>query len=115
MRFRTFTAAVVSGLALLAVVPGSASAAEGQFRYTYRTAEGYEASGYLNDPGSGRCINLRGVGSDALPPGYSPKNRTDRTATVFLHANCVGDEYFSLRPHTGGGSERLKVRSVVFS
>ncbi len=115
MRFRTFSAAVVSGLALLAMAPGSASAAEGQFRYTYKTSQGYEATGFLNNPGSGRCINLHGVGSDALPPGYSPQNRTDRTATVFLHADCTGEEYFSLRPRTGGGSERLKVRSVVFS
>ncbi|MFE7116078.1 hypothetical protein ACFU99_11730 [Streptomyces sp. NPDC057654] len=115
MRIRTVSAAVISGLALLAVVPGSASAAEGQFRYTYKTTEGYEAVGFLNDPRSGKCINLNGVGSDTLPPGHSPKNRTDRTATVFLHANCAGGEYFSLRPHTGGGSERLKVRSVVFS
>lgn len=115
MRRRTSVAAALSALALLAATPGSASAATGQFRYTYTTGEGYEAVGFLNDPPSSECINLFGVGSDDLAPGHSPKNRTDTVATVFLNADCEGDSYFSLRPHTGGGSERLKVRSVVFS
>ncbi|GFN02275.1 hypothetical protein GCM10010298_51090 [Streptomyces microflavus] len=47
-------------------------------------------------------------------PGHSPENRTDAWATVFTGANCEG-ESFTLRPHTGGASERLKVRSVVYN
>ncbi|MGA4844936.1 hypothetical protein ACOBQB_01065 [Streptomyces sp. G5(2025)] len=115
MRFRRSVAAAFGALTLVLAAPTSASAAEGQFRYTYLTDEGYEAVGFLNNPPSGECINLYGVGSDDLPPGHSPKNRTDATAVVFLNADCEGDAFFSLRPHTGGGSERLKVRSVVFS
>ena len=83
--------------------------------YTYTTGEGYEAVGSLNNSPSRECINLSGVGSDDLAPGHSPKNRTDAVATVFLNVDCKGDSFFSLRPHTGGGSERLKVRSVVSS
>ncbi len=115
MRLRHAMTAALGALVLVTTVPTSAVAATGQFRYTYTTDEGYEAVGFLNDPPSRRCINLKGVGSDDLAPGHSPKNRTDATATVFLRADCEGDQFFSLRPRTGGGSERLKVRSVVFS
>ncbi|MBW5420300.1 hypothetical protein GKQ77_01775 [Streptomyces sp. BG9H] len=115
MHLRRSATAALGALALVLAAPTSASAADGQFRYTYLTEEGYEAVGFLNNPPSGQCINLHGVGSDDLPPGHSPKNRTDATAVVFLNADCEGDVFFSLRPHTGGGSERLKVRSVVFS
>ncbi|MEV0256987.1 hypothetical protein AB0H82_22350 [Streptomyces sp. NPDC050732] len=115
MRLRRSATAALGALTLALTVPTSASAADGQFRYTYLTDEGYEAVGFLNNPPSGECINLYGVGSNDLRPGYSPKNRTDATAVVFLNADCKGDTFFSLRPHTGGGSERLKVRSVVFS
>nr|PPQ62663.1 hypothetical protein C5F59_36010 [Streptomyces sp. QL37] len=95
-------------------MPNSASAATGQFRYTYETDEGYEAVGFLNAPASRQCINLPGAGSDGLPPAYAPKNLTDATATVFLGADCEGGVHYTLRPG-GGASERLKVRSVVFS
>ncbi|MER7723035.1 hypothetical protein [Streptomyces sp. NPDC096323] len=115
MRLRHSVSAALGALTLVVTLPASAHAAEGQFRYTYATDEGYEAVGFLNDPPSEQCINLPGVGSDDLAPGYSPKNRTDATATVFLNADCEGDSYFILRPYTGGGSERLQVRSVIFS
>ncbi|MFD3413874.1 hypothetical protein [Streptomyces cyaneofuscatus] len=114
MRLRSaFTAAFGAAL-LIAVTPASASAATGQFRYDYVTVEGFEATGFLNSPPSGRCIDLPGVGEDNPQPGHSPKNRTDAWATVFTDANCEGDS-FTLRPHTGGASDRLKVRSVVFN
>ncbi|MFF7331986.1 hypothetical protein ACIQU5_19520 [Streptomyces sp. NPDC090306] len=115
MRIRHSVAAALGALVLVVTLPASAQAATGQFRYTYTTTEGYEATGFLNDPPSGQCINLYGVGSEDLAPAHSPKNRTDATATVFLHADCQGESYFTLRPHTGAGSERLHVRSVVFS
>ncbi|MEU5163164.1 hypothetical protein AB0G74_26650 [Streptomyces sp. NPDC020875] len=112
MRLRS-TCAVLGAALLLAAVPGSASAATGQFRYDYVTVEGYEATGFLNDPPSGECLDLPGVGPENPRPGDSPKNRTDAWATVFAGSGCTGD-WFRLRPHTGGASERLKVRSVVF-
>ncbi|MEV7401977.1 hypothetical protein AB0N93_16500 [Streptomyces sp. NPDC091267] len=115
MRLRRSAAAALGALALALALPTSAQAAEGQFRYTYLTGEGYEAVGFLNNPPSGQCINLHGADSNDLPPAHSPKNRTDSTAVVFADADCQGDVYFSLRPHTGGGSERLTVRSVIFS
>jgi hypothetical protein len=77
------------------------------------TVEGYEATGFLNSPPSGQCINLPGVGQENPEPGHSPKNRTDAWAQVFTDTDCEGDS-FPLRPHTGGASERLKVRSVLF-
>ncbi|CAM5562501.1 hypothetical protein ACFYUM_31600 [Streptomyces fimicarius] len=113
MRFRSALPAALGAALLLAAVPSSASAAEGQFRYDYVTVEGYEATGFLNSPPSGRCVNLPGVGPENPEPGHSPKNRTDAWAQVFTDADCEGDS-FPLRPHTGGASERLKVRSVLF-
>ncbi|MCN9242367.1 hypothetical protein NGF19_16470 [Streptomyces sp. RY43-2] len=117
MSARSITAvlgAASSALVLLLAAPGSASAATGQFRYSYTTEEGYEAVGFLNNPDSGTCINLHGPGSEPGSPGRAPKNRTDATATVFLGADCEGDIYYTLRPGAGAG-DRLLVRSVVFS
>ncbi|GAA2730836.1 hypothetical protein [Streptomyces nogalater] len=117
MSLRSVTAAVgaaCSAVVLLLAVPGSASAATGQFRYTYTTAEGYDAVGFLNNPAGGRCVNLP---TPAAAPGAvsrAPKNRTDATATVFLDADCEGDTYYTLPPGAGA-SDRLLVRSVVFS
>ncbi|WP_329192119.1 MULTISPECIES: hypothetical protein [unclassified Streptomyces] len=113
MRLRSaFTAVLGAGL-LLVAVPASASAASGQFRYDYVTVEGNEASGFLNAPPSDRCLNLPGVGEENPEPAHSPKNRTDSWARVFADPNCEGPS-FDLRPYAGGGSDRLKVRSVVF-
>ncbi|MYW15650.1 hypothetical protein [Streptomyces sp. SID161] len=95
-------------------MPGSATAATGQFRYTYTTAEGYEAVGFLNDPPSGECIDLVGPGSAPGSVSRAPRNHTDATATVFLGSDCEGDTYYTLLPGRGA-SERLLVRSVVFS
>ncbi|MFD4033653.1 hypothetical protein ACFWVP_24875 [Streptomyces sp. NPDC058637] len=114
MRLRHTVVAALGALALVVTLPTSASAASGQFRYTYETDEGYEAVGFLNGPQSGACVNLPGAGSDELPPAYAPKNLTDASATVFLSADCEGDIYYTLRPG-GGASDRLEVRSVVFS
>ncbi|MFE9454402.1 hypothetical protein [Streptomyces sp. NPDC006739] len=117
MPLRSITAAASAAacaLVLLVAVPGSASAATGQFRYSYTTAEGYEATGFLNNPVSGKCINLPAPGSAPGSPSRAPKNRTDATATVFLDAGCEGDTYYIL-PQGAGASDRLLVRSVVFS
>ncbi|MFG2768108.1 hypothetical protein [Streptomyces rubiginosohelvolus] len=114
MRLRSALAAALGAGVLIITTPTSASAATGQFRYDYLTVEGYEASGFLNNPPSGQCLNLPGVDDDNPQPAHSPKNRTDAWATVFTNTNCEGDS-FPLRPYTGGASERLKVRSVVFN
>lgn len=114
MRLRSALSASAGALVLLLAVPGSASAAEGQFRYTYMTSDGYEAVGFMNDPDSGTCIDIEGPGAEPGSAAYAPRNRTDAVATVFLEAGCTGDAYYSLRPG-GGASDRLLVRSVVFS
>ncbi|MFE5402735.1 hypothetical protein ACFQ9Z_15380 [Streptomyces sp. NPDC056580] len=117
MSVRSLTSALgaaCSAFALLLAVPGSASAATGQFRYTYTTAEGYEAVGFLNNPTSGTCINLTAPGSTPGTASRAPQNRTDATATVFLNADCEGDTYYTLHPGAGA-SDRLLPRSVVFS
>lgn len=114
---RSLTAAVgaaFSAFVLLMAVPGSAAAATGQFRYSYTTAEGYEAVGFLNNPASGECVNLPAPGSAPGTVSRAPKNHTDATATVFLDADCEGDTYYTLRPGAGA-SDRLLLRSVVFS
>ncbi|GCD41530.1 hypothetical protein [Streptomyces paromomycinus] len=113
MRLRSAFAAALGAVLLVTAAPGSASAASGQFRYSYVTVDGDEASGFLNSPPSGRCIDLHGVGQENPRPGHSPKNRTDAWATVYSGTGCKGDS-FRLRPRTGGASERLKVRSVIF-
>lgn len=111
---KTALGAVCGALVLLTAAPGSASAATGQFRYTYTTVEGYEAVGFLNDPASGECINLRGPSSEPGSVSRAPKNHTRSTATVFLGADCEGDVYYVLPPGAGAG-DRLLMRSVVFS
>ncbi|MFF3305473.1 hypothetical protein [Streptomyces sp. NPDC002908] len=114
MRFRSALAASAGALALLLATPGPASAAAGQFRYTYTTSDGYEAVGFMNYPDSGSCINIQKPGSEPGLAAYAPQNRTDATATVFLEGDCEGDAFYTLRPGAGA-SDRLLVRSVVFS
>lgn len=77
--------------------------------------DGSPRTATLDDPASGECHTLPEVANPAASsPAHSPRNRTDATAVVFTEPDCEGD-WFSLRPHTGYGSERLKLRSVVFS
>ncbi|MEU4579498.1 MULTISPECIES: hypothetical protein [Nonomuraea] len=114
MRSHSALAAAAGALMLVLAVPGSAWAATGQFRYSYQTADGYDAVGFINNPPSRTCIDIQGAGSDGTSAAYAPKNLTDATATVFLERGCAGDVYYSLRPGAGA-SDRLLVRSVVFS
>lgn len=117
MSLRSLTVAAgaaVSAAVLLVAVPGSAAAATGQFRYSYTTTDGYEAVGFLNNPVSGQCVNLTPPASEPGSASRAPKNRTDATATVFLDADCEGEAYYVLPPGRGA-SDRLLVRSVVFS
>lgn len=114
MRLRHTLAATAGAALLILTVPGSAHAAEGDFGYTYTTGTGEEKRATLHDPADGECVMLAEAAREYdQPPAHSPKNRTDRFAIVFTNADCSGD-HFMLRPHTGGASERLKLRSVVF-
>jgi len=107
--------ALMGATTLLLTVPGSASAANGTFRYTYVDETGMDQTGTLHDPSSGECVVIPEAEIEYFQESaHSPKNRTDATAVVFTNADCTG-EWFSLKPYTGGASDRLKFRSVVFS
>ena len=112
MRLRNAAIAAASALTLVLAVPGSASAAAGEFRYTHRDAAGERHIGWLLGPASGECVDL--PEATEQNPAYAPKNRTGSTATVFLDLDCHGDVFSSLRPG-GVASERLLMRSVMFS
>ncbi|MEU8837543.1 hypothetical protein AB0D97_00215 [Streptomyces roseus] len=115
MRLRRAAVAAFGALTLVLTIPTSASAAIGEFNYTYVGLDGSPKLAVLLDPPSQECITLPEVADpNASSPAHSPRNRTTSTATVFADPDCEGD-YFTLRPLTGRGSERLKVRSVVFS
>ncbi|MFC8981093.1 hypothetical protein ACFU3J_35190 [Streptomyces sp. NPDC057411] len=115
MRLRLSCVAALGAFTLMLAVPQSASAALGEFQYTYVGTDGNTHFRILLDPDSRECITLPEVADPATTaPAYSPRNRTAATATVFTEPGCDGD-FFSLRPLTGRGSERLKFRSVVFS
>ncbi|MGY3682127.1 hypothetical protein [Streptomyces sp. TE33382] len=114
MRLRALATAAACGFAVLLAAPGAASAADGDFIYTYNDPAGTPHIGGLIDPPSGVCITLPEVAPEWTTPAHSPRNYTGSTATVFAGADCEGP-YFSLRPNGGHASERLKVRSVVFS
>ncbi|WP_223767091.1 hypothetical protein [Streptomyces huiliensis] len=115
MRLRDTAVASLGALFLVLSVPASASAADGQFQYTYSGLDGRPQVAVVDDPDSRECITLPEVADPASSsPAHSPRNRTDAYAKVFTEPNCTGDS-FTLRPHTGYGSERLKLRSVIFS
>ncbi|QMU74559.1 hypothetical protein GXW83_00925 [Streptacidiphilus sp. PB12-B1b] len=114
MRLRNTLAAAVGAAVLVMTLPTSADAAGGEFRYTFHGHAGELRLGRIVDPPSRECITLPEVADEDELPADSPRNDTDATATVFSGADCTG-EWFSLRPYGGHASERLKLRSVVFS
>ncbi|MFF8732343.1 hypothetical protein ACF073_38655 [Streptomyces sp. NPDC015171] len=114
MRLRNAAVTALGALALLLAAPGSASAASGEFQYTYSGLDGSPRIAVLQDPDSGLCITLPEVADPgASTPAHSPRNRTDEYAIAFTEPGCTGAS-FTMRPYTGYGSERLKLRSVVF-
>ncbi len=114
MRLRNAAVAAFGALTLVLTVPTSASAAVGEFQYTYSGLDGRPQIAVLTDPDSWECITLPEVADPgASSPAHSPRNRTDDFAVVFTGPNCDGDR-FVLRPYTGYGTERLKLRSVSF-
>ncbi|MEU7423461.1 hypothetical protein ACGFX8_18955 [Streptomyces sp. NPDC048362] len=115
MRLRNTAFAALGALALVLAVPASASAAQGRFEYTYAGLDGSPRIGVLDDPVSGECLTVpEAADPGSSSPAHSPRNRTDAFATVYTEPDCTGDS-FTLRPFTGRGSERLKLRSVRFS
>ncbi|MFJ2407192.1 hypothetical protein ACIOUE_38525 [Streptomyces xanthochromogenes] len=114
MRFRTSLAAVLGALALAVTLPASsASAATGQFSFTYER-DGKTLQGYLSDPRARSCIDLDEVAGTDTTPAHSPRNRTNSIATVFTDLDCEGKS-FALKAGGGHGGAGLKFRSVVFN
>lgn len=115
MRLRkTFAVALGTGMLVLAA-PAIANAATGGFTYRFVDSYGITQESTLDSPPSRECITLPEVADpDTSDPADTPRNATNATAVVFTEPDCQG-AYFSLRPLTGYGSERLKVRSVLFS
>lgn len=115
MRLRNALAVALGTGVLILAAPTVASAATGAFTYQYYDADGFPAVNALFDPPSRECITLPEVAdTSTTAPADSPRNRTDAVAVAFTGPDCTGD-YFSMRPYTGYGSERLKLRSVLFS
>ncbi|MFC9653458.1 MULTISPECIES: hypothetical protein [unclassified Streptomyces] len=112
MRPRTTLAAAIGALALLVAVPGSASAAEGEFTYIYTDIAGKPRVGGVVNPGDRVCVTIPEAAGEYVPPAHTPRNHTTASALVFTGPDCDGEQY-SLRPG-GSASERLKLRSVVF-
>ncbi|MCX5581942.1 hypothetical protein [Streptomyces erythrochromogenes] len=114
MRLRSTLAAALGGLMLSMALPSApASAATGDFLYTYVGLNGVSLRGELTDPQSGECINITETVGSALP-AFAPRNFTTSTATVFLEDNCNGDVFHTMNPGQILGN-RLRLRSVVFS
>ncbi|MFJ9074761.1 hypothetical protein ACIRO3_05840 [Streptomyces sp. NPDC102278] len=113
MKLRHTAAAALASFALILSLPGSASAAVGEFHYKYVDEFGQEQPVVLQNPHSGKCINLYVVGEDDELPGYGPQNSTDSTVTVYRGAGCTGPEW-RLRPHGKPATDELEVRSVRF-
>ncbi|GAB3741180.1 hypothetical protein GCM10027598_71680 [Amycolatopsis oliviviridis] len=114
MRARSVFLAVTGVAALLLTIPATASAAEGEFTYRYYDEHEEIQVGVLVDPPSGECIEIPEI-ADWDVDAFRPRNDTDSTAVVFLDDDCSSDSYFSLRPYGGRGSDRLLLRSVIFS
>ncbi|MFE4515352.1 hypothetical protein ACFRMQ_14315 [Kitasatospora sp. NPDC056783] len=107
MRLRNAVLAAASAIALVLAVPFSAHAAEGEFRSKY----GFGSTSGLFNPPSGRCIDI--PEATAEQPAFAPENITRSTATVYKDFDCNGESYV-LDPGKKA-SDRLKLRSVVFS
>ncbi|MEV7420176.1 hypothetical protein [Streptomyces sp. NPDC089919] len=112
MRLRNSVAAALGALTLVLTLPTSASAAIGNFDYTYFNEAGQPRIGGLIDPAGEECINVSGATDEK--PAQGPKNLTNATATVFLDFDCEGDTYYVMNPLKILGPG-LKFRSVAFS
>ncbi|MFF3843385.1 hypothetical protein [Streptomyces sp. NPDC001930] len=114
MRLRHSFAAVCGALALTATLASPAHATTGDFSYRFVGLDGSPQSVTLHDPATG-CVTLPEVADpDASEPAFAPHNDTDDYAIVFTEPDCVGDSW-TLRPHGRPATDRLKLRSVLFT
>lgn len=115
MRLRHTAAAAFGALALLVTLPTSASAATGDFSYSYTDPSGAPRSVTLHDPVSPGCVPLAEVADPGSSgPAFAPHNDTDEWVMVFTEPGCTGDSW-TLRPHGQPASDRLTLRSVFFT
>ncbi|MHC5906003.1 hypothetical protein ACVNF4_19170 [Streptomyces sp. S6] len=113
MRIRTTLAAAAGALALLVAVPTSASAATGQFFYSYSGLNGAPQVTALANPPGAQCVTLPEVADPgASSPAHALRNDTDATAVGFENPDCTGG-MFTVLPHAWGPG--LPLRSVLFS
>lgn len=97
MCLRHTIAATIGALALVVTLPTSASAATGDFSYTYFD-NGTPQTATLHDPESAACITLLEVADeDTSEAAFAPHNDTDTLAMVFTEPDCTGDSW-TLRP-----------------
>ncbi|MEV7420174.1 hypothetical protein [Streptomyces sp. NPDC089919] len=111
MRLRTSLAAALGALTLILTLPTSASAATGDFTYSYKGEDGIEHSAKLTNPADGECIDIEGAEEQGADPAYAPVNNTDRIATVYDENDC-GGSYWVLNP--GRSKADFNVESVEF-
>ncbi|WP_329019885.1 hypothetical protein [Streptomyces sp. NBC_00690] len=116
MRPRTSAAAVALGaLALVVPLASPASAAEGDFHYRYTGLNGQPQPGVLVDPPSQRCVVIpEAANPGSSSPAFGPRNDTGSVAIVYTEPDCTGQS-FRLRPHGEQTTDRLQLRSVIFS
>jgi hypothetical protein len=109
MRVSSVFVAAASASLLFLAVPGSASAADGHFEYTYVDQDGERHRTELTDPPSTECVDLPHLTGH---PAYDVDNETGSTAILFEDAGCEGESH--PLPPGASASNRLLVRSVLF-
>ncbi|MCT4352078.1 hypothetical protein M5362_02875 [Streptomyces sp. Je 1-79] len=107
MRIRHTMAAAAGALLLVLTLPGSASAADGEFAYKY----GSGSAGRMLDPETSNCTNI--PEATEASPAYAPQNATNGIATFFAAADCEGDAYVQMDPGATLGDD-VKGLSVHF-
>lgn len=107
-RLRAVAPAAFFALALLLAAPGPASAATGDFSYSYDDETGRTVTVNVHDPVNGKCTNVPEVANGTSGAAYAPNNRTDREVQVFTGRNCAGNRYIVGK---GAGQPRLRFAS----
>ncbi|NBE54287.1 hypothetical protein [Streptomyces boluensis] len=114
MRLRHTVAASCGAFALTALLAAPASAATGDFSYSFVGISGDRQSATLHNPESGQCVTIpEAADPDSSHTAFAPHNFTDSYAIVFTEPNCTGDVW-RLKPHGRPATDQLALRSVVF-
>ncbi|MEW2373933.1 hypothetical protein AB0940_31930 [Streptomyces sp. NPDC006656] len=93
-RLRTVAPAAAFALSLLCATPGPASAASGDFSYTYKDkTNGRTATVDVEHPVGGKCTNVPEVANGRADSAYAPSNQSDREVQVYTGLNCAGSKY----------------------